>query len=221
MVITESPRETDPSQSGRRLPLILGLLIAGSTFVGIGLLADPGPTREQQTTRSSQSQQTISTWVETYNSGDIEAWMALYADDAVVNGTLLKLDPGYIRGVQMMNIGWNERLSLSDCAPADLDMVRCNYRRSNNMLARAGITASGVIEFGFEESGSIRRSDLTTVNPEVTTFERALAGWIETEHPEVDLATRFGQMLIGGVSADLIPLVDEFVEQSDVYPLAG
>ena len=221
MVITESPPETVPNRSGRRLPLILGLLIAGSTFVGIGLLADPGPTREQQMTRSSQSQQTISTWVETYNSGDIETWIALYADDAVVNGTLLKLDPGYIRGVQLMNIEWNERLDLSNCSPADLDVVRCNYRRSNDMLARARITASGVIEFGFEESGSIRRSDLTIVNPEVTAFERALATWIETEHPEIDLETRFGQMLLVDTPDGLIPLVDEFVEESDVYPLTG
>jgi hypothetical protein len=221
MVITESPPETVPTRSGRRLRLILGLLIAGSTFVGIGLLADPGPTREQQMTRSSQSQQTISAWVETYNSGDIESWLALYADDAVVNGTLLKLDPGYIRGVQLMNIEWNEKLSLWDCAPADLDVFRCRYRRSNDMLTRAGITASGVIEFGFEDSGSIRRSDLTAVNPEVTTFETALAAWIETEHPEFDLATRFGKMLLVDASADLMPLVDEFVGQSDVYPLAG
>jgi hypothetical protein len=221
MVITESPPEAVASQSGRRLPLILGLLIAGSTFVGIGLLADPGPTQEQQMTRSSQTRHAISAWVETYNSGNVESWLALYADDAVVNGTLLKLDAGYIRGVQLMNIEWNERLNLSDCAPADLDMVRCNYRRSNDMLARAGITASGVIEFGFAESGSIRRSDLTVVNPEVTTFETALAAWIETAHPEIDLATRFGQILLVDAPADLIPLVDEFVDQSDVYPLAG
>ena len=221
MVVTESATETATPQSGRRLPVLVGLLIAGSTYMGIGILAHPGPTAKPQATRSSQSLEVISAWVETYNSGDVDNWLALYADDAVVNGTLLKLDPEYIRGVQLMNIAWHEAFRLSDCTAADLDVFHCDYQRTNDMLARAGMSAEGIIEFGFDDSGSIRRSDLTVVNPEVTTFERALSTWIEAEHPEVDLATRFGQILLAEVSGDLLALVDEFVEQSDAYPLAG
>jgi hypothetical protein len=221
MVVTESPPETVPRHSGHRLPVVVGLFIAGSTFVGIGFLADPGPMPEQQMTGSSQPLQMISAWVESYNSGDIDTWLALYAEDAVVNGTLLKLDPEYIRGVQLMNISWNETLSLSSCIAVDLDVFHCDYQRTSDMLVRAGITASGLIEFGFDESGSILRSDPTVVNPEVTVFESALSNWIEAEHPEIDLATRFGQMLIEEASADLLAVVDEFVEQSDVYPLTG
>jgi hypothetical protein len=221
MVVTETAPETVPRHSGHPLPVIVGLIIAGSTFVGIGFLADPGPMREQQMTGSSQPLQVISAWVESYNSGDVDAWLALYAEDAVVNGTLLKLDPEYIRGVQLMNISWHETLSLSECTAVDLDVFHCHYLRSNDMLARGGITASGLIEFGFDESGSMLRSDPTVINPEVTVFESALSSWIEAEHPEIALATRFGQMLIGDASADLLAVVEEFVEQSDVYPLTG
>jgi hypothetical protein len=120
-----------------------------------------------------------------------------------------------------MNISLNETLELSGCVAIDFDVFHCDYQRSSDLLVRAGITASGLIEFGFDESGSILRSDPTVVNPEITVFESALSNWIGAEHPEIDLATRFGQMLIGEASADLLAVVDEFVEQSDVYPLTG
>ena len=221
MVVTETTPETRTRQSGRRLGVFLGLLVAASTFVGIGALSEPGLTRQPHLGGTSRSLGMISDWVENHNSGQLDAWIGLYAEDAVVNGTLLKLDPGYIREVQMMNISLNEAMTVSGCAAVGLDVFRCDYRRTNDLLARAGLQATGLIEFGFEESGLMRRSDLTDVNPEVTAFERALSEWLEAEHPEIDLATRFGQISIADVSDHVLGLVEEFVDRSDMYPLIG
>ncbi|MDP9494966.1 MAG: hypothetical protein M3P87_06970, partial [Actinomycetota bacterium] len=126
----------------------------------------------------------------------------------------------YIRAVHSLNMSWDETLSLSDCREVVVGVLRCDYVRSNDMLQRAGVTGSGLIEFGFDITGSIRRSDLIVVNRELIEFEGALSAWIEAEHPEVELETRFGQVLLEADPGDILVLVDEFVEQSEVYPLS-
>lgn len=217
MVVIDGFPKTGPHDSDRRLPMILGLLVAVSTLVGIGILTEPEPADLP----GNGLPRILETWVETYNSEQIDNLLALYSDDAVINGTLLQLDQDYIRAVHSLNMSWDETLSLSDCREVDVGVIRCDYLRSNDMLQRAGVTGSGLIEFGFDISGSIRRSDIIVVNPELIEFEGALSAWIEAEHPEVDLATRFGQVLLDDDPGDILVLVDEFVEQSEVYPLSG
>jgi len=217
VVVIDGFPKTGPRDSDRRLPMILGLLVAVSTLVGIGILTEPEPAGLP----GDGLPRILETWVETYNSEQIDNLLALYTDDAVINGTLLQLDHDYIRAVHSLNMSWDETLSLSDCREVDVGVIRCDYLRSNDMLQRAGVTGSGLIEFGFDISGSIRRSDLIVVNAELIEFEGALSAWIEAEHPEVDLATRFGQVLLDDDSGDILVLVDEFVEQSEVYPLSG
>jgi hypothetical protein len=134
---------------------------------------------------------------------------------------LLQLDEDYIRAVHALNMSWDESLTLSRCGEVDVGVIRCDYLRSNAMLARAGVTGSGLIEFGLDLSGSIRRSDLVAVNPELTEFEGALSAWVGMEHPEVEVASRFGEMLIIEAPTDILALVDEFIERSEIYPLSG
>ena len=220
MVIVERPPEPVGHDIGRHIPLILGLLIAGSTVVAFGFLTEPGPIRNQPMTSLDTPPGILETWVATYNSGEIESLLALYSENAVINGTLLSLDHDYIRAVHSLNASWSERVSLSSCVHIDVDVVRCDYQRSNDMLQRAGVIVSGLIEFGFDEFGSIRRSDLTLVNPELPAFEGAFSAWLESDHPEVASSTRFGQVLVEGEAEEILALVDEFVDQSEVYPLS-
>lgn len=215
MVVIEGFQETGPHDSDRHFPVILGLLLAASTLVGIGILTEPEPA---DSSIGNRLPRILETWVETYNSEKIDDLLALYSDDAVINGTLLQLDQDYIRAVHSLNMSWDETLSLSDCREV-VGVLRCDYVRSNDMLQRAGVTGSGLIEFGFDITGSIRRSDLIVVNRELIEFEGALSAWIEAEHPEVELATRFGQVRLEADPGDILVLVDEFVEQSEVYPL--
>lgn len=221
MVLTESQLETALRRPGREPRIGIAVVLAVLIFVGIGFLTDPNAGEDEPLGSADGPLQVIERWVETYNSGQIDSLLALYTNDAVINGTLLSLDQDYIRGVHSLNMSWNEKLSLSDCAEVEIAAFRCSYERANEMLARAGVTASGLIEFGFGQSESIRRSDMTVVNPESTAFVDGFSTWVEDFHPEIEITTRFGELLIDEAPSQILALVDEFVEQSDVYPLPG
>ena len=216
MVVVENHQERTVSPPSREPRVRIAAVLAVGIFMVIGMLTDSSPDRNEPW-ESDQGRRLIETWVDTYNAGHIDGLLALYTDHAVINGTLLSLDQDYIRDIHSMNMSWNERLSVNGCEEVDIAAFRCRYTRTNDMLARAGLSASGIIEFGMDPSGLIRRSDLTAVDPEATAFVGAFSNWVESTHPEVALTTRFGEVLIEDEPWQVLTLVDEFVEQ--VWPL--
>lgn len=94
---------------------------------------------------------------------------------------------------------------------------------------RHGTVVTVGTRYTFDANGTIGGFTYTSPIPvEVDDFHIALAGWMETEHPEAFetyftpgfYSVRYESWQTPETVEELVPLIDEFVAQSDVYPLS-
>ena len=83
--------------------------------------------------------------------------------------------------------------------------------------------------YTFDANGTIGGFTYTSpMSVEVDDFHIALAGWMEKEHPEAFetyftpgfYSVRYESWQTPETVEELVPLIDEFVDQSDVYPFS-
>ena len=87
-------------------------------------------------------------WLDAYRSGDLEAILKMYADNAVIEcdcGTMTT-----IAGKEAFRAYWQQRFK--DCAASDLDEVEPSRDGTTVSLARGGVVAASL---QFNKEGQI------------------------------------------------------------------
>jgi hypothetical protein len=126
--------------------------------------------------------------------------------------------------------GWRQSIT-SDCEAID-GMVRCLATSEETHLGgKAGVAYTYELSYHFDDEGLITNVELECRGgcEDGQAFEVALGRWMAIAHPEsyetlfvAESETRNEEnwSTTEGM-AELSPLIDEFVAQSDVYPLSG
>jgi hypothetical protein len=217
----------------RRLPLrwLIPLTLAVLLLPACSDSASGGAASTTSTTLSPAAAiATVEALTEAINAYDPDAFLALFADDASY-GYEFEL-PG--------SSAWEEEFvkmeaeglqhTLGDCEATD-GRVTCLITWENtNLSGKAGVIRVSEWDYRFDDQGLIRSSYIENVSgkDDHLAFEAALGTWMATTHPEsyetfYDTANRTMKANWGtseGI-AELSPLIDEFVAQSDEYPLSG
>lgn len=170
--------------------------------------------------------------IDVWNSGDFDAWLAYW--DADPDDSLLHRS--------VMNS--HERMEVT--APceviseaSDRVVVTCSIFVEDDFHGAGGLTSNGIATFYFDGSGLITDMGSTTYEdtngnccPEWAAFSDAFHRWLQDAHPDVyaEIGPKAGTPLwylpgfaSGNADHMLVALqyVDEFVAQSDDYPLGG
>lgn len=122
------------------------------------------------------------------------------------------------------------QITLSDCEATD-GTARCVETYEETLLSgKAGVVITWEVEYTFNEDGRIA-TFASGINMQgsdaIGPFEDALGRWMATAHPEVfetyyvpDFYTRkYENWYTPEGAAELSRLIDEFIAQSETYPL--
>jgi len=171
--------------------------------------------------------------IDAWNSGDFDAWLAYWETDE---------DEDFLFSRSVMNS--NERMEVTapceiTSAPSEPVVVTCSIHVEDDFHGTGGLTSNGTEAFHFNGEGLIVETDSTTYQdengnccPQWESIHRAFHSWLSDAHPDVyeEIGPKDGNpswylhgVASGNADHMLIALeyVDEFVAQSDVYPLDG
>jgi hypothetical protein len=179
-----------------------------------------------------ESMATIEAMIDAYNSGDIESLVAYLSDNPIVLGSSAREDRDWdgLRSFMAANDTWE---ITGPCETRGRALVGCPVRMENDFMSPAGIRFDvPVLLIGFDADGAVRTIELNsfgaTGSPD--DYIEAFDAWLEETNPEIH--SSFGPR-IGEISGDwgslpssadmpvALDLVDEFIADSDVYPLDG
>lgn len=162
---------------------------------------------------------------EALNAYDSDAASALIAD----GGSFMGMTPGNPLWQRRFaeREAWGTHGTLSDCEVTDGRLTCLVTWERTNLSGKAGLIRVGEMEYRFDDHGLIRSAYYSNVSgkDEDFAFEAALGAWMATTYPEA-YETFYLQgpeineeAWLSGV-AELMPLIDEFIAQSDEYPLS-
>lgn len=165
--------------------------------------------------------------VATRNSGDFDAWRAHFvADDPYIFGSVRSDDSDleFQRSFMAANEVWTID---GECSELSGDRMACPFTLLNEFHGPAGLwfEVPG-LTFDFADDGLISRMSADTwhIAGDMGDYNSSFDAWLAESHPEVHAS--FGPRVEGedGLpSAEDMPValeyVEEFLAQSDVYPL--
>lgn len=167
---------------------------------------------------------------EAWNTHDLEVVATCFAEGAVDTGLVVGSPEWEQRHALAEVQGWQQSIT-SDCEAIDA-MVTCLATSEETLLGgKAGVTYTYELSYHFDDEGLITNVELECREGcgDGKAFEVALGRWMAIAHPEsyetlfvAESETQNEQSWSTpeGV-AELSTLIDEFVAQSDVYPLSG
>ncbi len=164
-----------------------------------------------------------------YSSGDMEAWVSYYAENApIYNGNFLvgprmTSTQTWFRSFMVANDQWT---ITGDCEEAGSDAVTCPMLRRDDFHGAGGLEAEGSITFTFDEDDRITSFSMSpaperVLQAQYTPFDQAFDAWLEQAYPEVHAGFGVPVFTIQPNADDMptaLEYVDEFVAQSDEYP---
>jgi hypothetical protein len=168
---------------------------------------------------------TVEALQEALNAYDSDAVLALFADGGVWVGTTRGSPRWEERFAEME--AWGHHGTLSDCVATD-GVLRCLQTwESTNHSGKAGVVWLSEWEVHFDDQGLIRNVDFwyESGKDEQFAFGDALGAWMATAYPEA-YETFFlyegywNKENWSNRADELSPLIDEFIAQSDEYPLS-
>ncbi len=200
----------------------------------VGALADPatGTTVPVTTTSEAQFAERVTSFesmVEVYNSGDFEAWRSLLVDNPSLFGARVESDEDW--EAQRSWLAANEVWTITgECGPAgNPQRILCPATLANDFMAPAGLRWTiPQLRILFSDDGQVVAIDANhwEIAGDPEDYFEAFDSWLADAHPEVHAA--FGPRVDGwGLlpgAQDMptaLEYVDEFLAQSDVYPLSG
>lgn len=166
---------------------------------------------------------------EAWNTHDLEVVATCFAEGAVDTGLAVGSPEWEQRHALAEVQGWRQSIT-SDCEAID-GMVRCLATSEETHLGgKAGVAYTYELSYHFDDEGLITNVELECRGgcEDGQAFEVALGRWMAIAHPEsyetlfvAESETRNEEnwSTTEGM-AELSPLIDEFVAQSDVYPLS-
>ncbi len=228
-------RTSEPTEStGNRRPWLIGaaaaviVLMTGGSIWAITATnnSDEDPPAPDTVGQVEPEIAAVLSAIDAYNAGDREAWAAAQA-----NGELGDVD------AIMMNANNQLEVDESSCRIAATSdtrvVVSCDITARDDFYGAGGITDSATFEYALNDaleiidlSDHLYEDESGECCPELSAFNLAFHDWLRTEHPEVHDEIGNASSIPGfGKDPDhmLIALeyIDQFVAQSDDYPLAS
>lgn len=232
--LTESTARPPSRQSRRLWPAWSVAIVAFVAVIGLGVAAvllrrSPGPELAQDSSLASRIA-AVETMIEAHNSGDFAVWRAHF----VANG------PNILRGPVQdeSELDWQRSLMAAnevwtldgECRPDPThdEWITCPMTFTNDFWGPAGVILTGEVRFVVGRDGLLREMSMVTskATGEPLEFITMFDQWLAEAHPDVHAS--FGQGVDGEgtmPNPDDMPralqYVDEFIAQSDVYPIEG
>jgi hypothetical protein len=173
---------------------------------------------------------TVEALHEACNAYDSDAALALFADVASWHGETPG-SPGWEQEWVEME-AWGRQSTLSDCEMASGRLTCLDTWEWTNLSGKAGVFRVSEWAFRFDDQGLIANAYIRTDSKDDDlAFRDALGTWMATTHPESYETFFHAVNAPDGTHptltenwldrvAELSPLIDEFVAQSDEYPLS-
>lgn len=160
--------------------------------------------------------------IEALNRGDVEQFLAWFAEDTPVIELGTRDDPAVRSEVAFLAATFaGTEGFVATCEPWGNHGAQCEGPVRDRLYAPAGLQASVTVVYVFDEAGAILRMG-TQVDHELEDYryEREFAAWIEETHPERAAAlTEYGLLRHSGDTAEeLIVLVEPFLAASETWP---
>jgi hypothetical protein len=166
-----------------------------------------------------------------WNTGDLDAYLAFFADDAIY----LKYDAHseYFRDGCEFWQTLGDRTVIGECDVWEDGRVRCHAVGSDNLSGPAGAFSESLMSFWVTD-GKITRVSIGATHESCFKFVREMGWWLESAHPDVwdstfALADRCDDDVeyncwetwyaTAETAAVLLEFGPEFIAQSDTYPL--
>ncbi len=220
----------------KALTLVVGVLLAACT--GSGDTADATttsrqptdaptttqPAEEVTTTVTSAPATTTTEYAGPTNPFDtVVNWYAALNDEDV--DALAQLWPSGDRTLfSLLTAGLDVRVSVS-CFPGEQGegSVRCQEDIARNAFyTPAGLAGSWTMLFTVEE-GTISAVELVDKDPSHRRYEEAFGEWLQEAHPDVYESSYSGEgwypFSTVDQASEVLALIDDFLAESDDYPL--
>jgi hypothetical protein len=176
-----------------------------------------------------------------FNEGDFETYRAVFAPDAGVapsNGWLFLDGIGLGQGTPSPAVSpasFGLQLE-TECTKDNPTLVLCNWVQRGGVFERAGIELTSNVTLYFDEDGAVYNMTAPLVDErgdrEPGQFYPAFGAWLREAHPDVfeatyttppDVPQPLERDAIDTLEsrAQWAAVLDEFLAQSDTYPLAS
>lgn len=164
-----------------------------------------------------------------YNAGDLEGFLAALAEDTLIGEIGTATDPDVIEAAAFQLGGVQGADGyVATCAPWGSDGAKCEGFVYDRVFSPAGLTHHLTLAYQFNAEGEITRLGEMDVYDQVEfgQFSSELAAWVASNHSDLaPVVTNYGRIVKnrGGAEAIemLILLAEEFISQSDDWPIAA
>jgi hypothetical protein len=161
-----------------------------------------------------------------FDDGDVDDLLGAFAHDTVIGDMGNKDDADTISAVAfMVGASADTEGYVAVCEPWGEDGAKCEGPLHDMLLEPGGLLQHKTMVYQFDKTGKIARlgSQLVHGYPDDFQHELDLVTWISENYPdEVPDLIEYGVLKLSGADTveELIPLVDEFIEQSTDWPKA-
>lgn len=160
-------------------------------------------------------------WRAAWNSDDFDAMAEFFAEDSIFNGRSFAKVRAGVGEVYVDAYGWDE--FFEDCVHHSGKHVTCEARWTSDLHRPAGVEVVVHREVFLDDDGLITSFNDHEDYQEVVGFHVAFHEWLATEHPEIEPLV-YGWDEVAESEENIraaIDVVEDFVAQSDTYPLGG
>jgi hypothetical protein len=236
----ETPATPPPPQRSRRSPLLAAAVAVVVVLGGVGAAWALGVFGTEAELADSVPPQiaTVEAMYDALNAHDADAYASYWAEDAEGWGALMWHgtaraaigSPEMDKGFEERRV-WGAHFALSDCELVN-NTVRCLETWDDRVYYdMAGVTFDREVTYLFDDQARI--TAMFTANTfwdELADIEEAFGPWLISSHPEIaetylvpgfESAYKWEYILASPENvAGFTGLIEEFIAQSDVYPLA-
>lgn len=159
-------------------------------------------------------------WNAAWHSDDFDAMAVFFAEDAIFNGRSFAKVRDAVGPLYVDPYGWDE--FFEDCVHHSAEHVTCEVKWTSNLHRPAGVEVAVHREVFFD-GGLIASFNDHDDYREVIDFHVAFHEWAVEAHPEIEPLV-YGWNEVAAAEENIhaaIDIVDDFVAQSNAYPLNG
>ena len=160
--------------------------------------------------------------IEALNRGDVEQFLAWFAEDTPVAELGTRGDPAVRSAVAFLAATFADTEGfVAECEPWGRHGAQCEGSVRDRLYAPAGLRTSVTVVYVFDEADAILRMGTQVVHElEDYRYEREFAAWIQENHPgQAAALTEYGLLRHSGDTAEeLLALVEPFLAQSEHWP---
>jgi hypothetical protein len=169
----------------------------------------------------------VSAMMDAFNSGHLDSFMTYFEPSAIVYGGTRM---GEFRATAEAFMAAHEQWTLSGCATSGTNTVTCASSRRDDFHGAGGLVVTEDLEFEFNPDGRVVDfgSEPDAEFADYLAFDQRFVTWLAVAHP--DVAAYYAPFLYDAGPMSRMPYapdvpialeyVDEFVAQSDDYPIA-